>query len=277
MNTILVPIDFSETARNAARYALSLAKQLGTKKIVLYNAYQTPVIGDSMAPSIAMIDMESIQKISEEGLRKQKTELEEQNDAGIEIEALNAFNFLIDGIEAVCERSTIDLIVIGITGASGLEEALVGSNTISLAKRTTVPLIVVPANAVYKPIQQVLLACDFKKVIETTPIDAIRNIIGDTKAKLHVVHVNHQGDKYSSETEHEIKMLDSLLQGLNPEYAFVENNDFTEAINKYVTDNNIDLIITIPKKHGLFEGLFKKSHAKMLAFHSHVPLMSVHE
>jgi nucleotide-binding universal stress UspA family protein len=277
MNSILVPSDFSGTARNAARYALSLAKQMGTKKILLYNAYQTPVIGDSMAPSLAMIDMESIQKISEEGLRSQKAELEQLNDIGIEIETLNAFNFLIDGIEAICENSKIDLIVVGITGASALEEALVGSNTVALAKRTTVPLIVVPANAVYQPIQKVLLACDFKKVIETTPIDAIRNIIGETKAKLHVVHVNHQGDKYSSETEHEIKMLDSLLQGLNPEYAFVENNDFTEAINKYVEDNSIDLIITIPKKHGLFEGLFKKSHAKMLAFHSHVPLMSVHE
>jgi hypothetical protein len=39
----------------------------------------------------------------------------------------------------------------------------------------------------------------------------------------------------------------------------------------------VDLIITIPKKMGWFDSLFRRSHTKMLAFHSHVPLMVVHE
>ena len=277
MHTILIPTDFSATAKNAALYALALANQLGAKKIVLYNAYQTPVIGDAMAPSIAIIDMESIQDFSQTGLRLQQTELQLLNTNNIEIDILHVFDFLVDGIEQVCKDVAADLIVMGITGASGFEEALIGSNTIAVAKHTTVPLIIVPHDAVYKPIKNVLLACDFKKIIETTPINIIRSIINSSGANLFVLHVNHQGDKYSSETEHEIKMLNSLLQGLNPKYDFVENNDFTEAINSYATNKDVDLIITIPKKHGLFEGLFKKSHVKMLAFHSHLPLLTIHE
>ena len=41
--------------------------------------------------------------------------------------------------------------------------------------------------------------------------------------------------------------------------------------------NNLDLVITIPKKHKLLEGLFKKSSTKQLVFDSHVPVMCVHE
>ena len=69
----------------------------------------------------------------------------------------------------------------------------------------------------------------------------------------------------------------TLFEGFKPEYHFAEDTDFTECINEFVAAKSIDLIITIPKKHGLIDSLFKRSHTKMLAFHSHVPLLVIHD
>jgi nucleotide-binding universal stress UspA family protein len=50
-----------------------------------------------------------------------------------------------------------------------------------------------------------------------------------------------------------------------------------EGINEFAEKNNIDLLITIPKKHGLFDNLFKHSSTKELITQSHVPVMCVHD
>ena len=95
------------------------------------------------------------------------------------------------------------------------------------------------------------------------------------KAKLFVLHVNDGEDEAGKDDE--MKILSGLLQGYNPEYFFVNNASFIDGINDFVDSKNVDLIVTIPKKHGWFDSLFTKSHTKILAFHSHVPLMVIHD
>jgi nucleotide-binding universal stress UspA family protein len=163
----------------------------------------------------------------------------------------------------------------GITGGSKVEEALMGSNTISVAKHVTIPVFIIPKGAQYKPIRQVVLACDFRKVVDTMPVTAIKNILDGTKANLHILNVSEKPTKPNEEFES--LLLQTLFEGYQPEYHFIHDTHFAEAINHFADTNAIDLIITIPKKHGLFEGLFRKSHTKSLAFHSHVPLMVIHE
>lgn len=277
MDTILIPTDYSDTSKNSALYALKLAQQLGIRKMVLYNAYQQPITADPAMTAVEFYNLEDFRNISEEGMRNFVSDLKASN-GDVEFETICDFNILSNGIEDMCKNNpSIGLIVMGITGGGKLEEVLIGSNTIHVAKHTTVPLIIVPADAAYKPIRQVVLACDFKHVVETTPVAPIKQILNATKAKLHVLNIDHNNKEYDAETPFESLKLDSLLDDCHPEYHFIDNTDFTEGMNEFVQQNNIDLIVTIPKKHGLFEGLFKRSHTKMLAYHTHIPLMVIHE
>lgn len=278
MNTILIPTDFSETAKNATRYAVKLAESLDIKKLILYNAYQKPVSGDPMMDAVELYDIQSFKEISEEGLRNFKHEVEAFCLPGIEIITISEFNLLSSGVNEVCRDNNVDLIVMGITGSgSGLEERLIGSNTIHIAKHTTIPVIIIPAEAAFKPVNRIVLACDFKKVVETTPVDALKSILNATKAHLFVLHVDETGKSPSQESTFESLLLDTLLQGYNPEYHFVNNPDIVDGINQFAVEKQVDLIVTIPKKHGLFESLFHRSNTKKLAFHTDIPLMVVHE
>ncbi|MEX6686098.1 universal stress protein [Danxiaibacter flavus] len=278
MKTILVPTDFSDVARNASEYAVQLANQIGATKLIFYNAYQVPVVVDAMVAPVELIGVDEIRKSSEENIQNFIEGLKERTNSGtLVFEAMSEFNLLSENIDDICKELNVDLIVMGVTGGGKAKEVLIGSTTISVAKNTNVPVVIVPAEATYTPIKQIVLACDFKKVVETTPIEPIKLLLDTTKAKLLVLNIDHEQKKFTADTPFESLMLDTLLQGYNPEYYFVDNPDFTEGINNFVLEKHADIIITIPKKHGLFDSLFRRSHTKMLAFHSHVPLMVIHE
>jgi nucleotide-binding universal stress UspA family protein len=277
MNTILVPTDFSPAARNAAMYAISFAKQLKCKKIILYNAYQTPLVTDANMAIIDAVDIDELKKASEENLRAFQITLKAYCDTDIQLESLSEYGTLTLDINDVCKSTNADLIVMGVTGTGKIAESLIGSFAIDVSRKATVPVIVVPPEAAFSDIKEVMLACDFSKVVETTPVAPIKKILDETKAKLFVINIDHKNKNFTAETPFESLMLDTLLQGYNPEYHFIDDTDFVHAINKFALEKQVDLIITIPKKMGWFDALFHKSHTKTLAYHSHVPLMVVHE
>lgn len=277
MKTILVPTDFSDTAKNAADYAVALAGEIDATKIILYNAYQAPVSADPSMPAVQLFDMDVLKKSSEDGLKNFARELQSRCGDKLVVETRSEFQLLTSGIENLCKKESIDLVVMGITGGSKVEEVLIGSNTISVAKHVHVPVIIVPHHAKYTSIKEVVLACDFKQVKETTPVAPIRQLLDLTKSKFFVLNIDDNNKNFTPDTPHENVVLHALFEGYNPQYHFINDKHFTEAINQFVDANEVDLIITIPKKHGWFEGLFKRSHTRQLAYHSHVPLMVIHE
>jgi len=276
MKTILVPIDFSATATNASNYALALAREYGIKRIVLYNAYQAPVSVDPMVPTVQLLDIDLMKKSSQEGLNQAKAALELLNSGSIQIDTFTEYNILTGGINELCAAVSADLVVIGITGGGAVTETLIGSNAVSVSQHSKLTVIIVPPNSVFEKINKLVLACDFEQVEETTPMKPLTQLLEITRAELHVLHVNTPS-KHVIDHSFENMILDRLLKDFSPTYHFIENESFTAGINLFSEKNKIDLIITIPKKHGFFDSLFKKSHTKKLAFHSHLPIMVMHD
>jgi nucleotide-binding universal stress UspA family protein len=278
MKTILVPTDFSETAKNASLYAIDLAKQVKAKKIILYNTYQAPVsVGpDPMVPVLEVFDLDTVKKANEENLQLLKFKFLAFCDKDIVIDTLCEFNMLAQGVEEICGRMDIDLIVMGITGGGAVEETVFGSNTVKVARTIKVPVIIVPAKANYTSVDKIALVTDFEKVNTSIPVEPIKKILQSTGAELNILHVEKSGN-YNKDNAFESVEMDKLFTGFEPKYHFIHNQDFADAINDFVFEQQIDLVIIVPKKHGLFETIFKKSHTKHLAFHSNIPLMVVHE
>ncbi|TDH19784.1 hypothetical protein EXU57_22250 [Segetibacter sp. 3557_3] len=270
MNTILVPTDFSETARNASRYAFEFARHVSATKIVLYNAYQAPYAGDPTLPVVQLFDFEEVKKSSTERLESFRRELLPVAPEGLAVETRSTFAILAGNIEETCEETAADLILMGITGGSGLD-VLIGSNTLSVAEQSKVPVIIVPSNAVYRPIQKLLLVLDNNKVAHSGPVKWIKKMIDETGARLQVLNIDH------SRNTPDNGVLREALSDYDPEYHHVDYNSFWEATNNFAGKQQVDMIIVIQKKHGFFDNIFRHNHTKELAFHTHVPLMCISE
>jgi nucleotide-binding universal stress UspA family protein len=277
MKTIIVPTDFSETSYNAARYALGLARQMSTARVVLYHAYELIVPIPDVPTSVPMVNPDELRSASLEGLEKMKRELVSLLPENTALEYRAENHLLPSNIDEVARQEQADLVVMGITGGSQLEEILVGSNTIDVVKHTTCPVIIVPASARFSPIRKIVFACDFRKVVETTPIQPLKRLLSVFKPELHVLNIDHESKHFTSDTPYETLMLDTLLEGYDPQFHFIDHTNVVQGIMDFAAKQQADLILIIPKKHGLFDHIFKRSRTTQLAFHTHIPLLAIHE
>jgi nucleotide-binding universal stress UspA family protein len=277
MQTILVPVDFSATSYNAAQYAIKLSTQLQVDNIVLYNAYEMPVMANGGLTAPIIIDLEEIETNSTKALEIMQQKLvAENNNSTIKISTLNNYNTVVNGIKAAAKTLQAQLIIMGITGGSSLEQSLIGSNTIDVAKEANIPLIIVPPKAEFTIIKNTYLACSLQNMNDSIPFQGIHQFLNQSKSNFGIVHIEKDTNKTVSDSDFSNSTLDKLFSSFNVKHHIMYNEEFVEGINQFTDSNQVDLLIIIPKKHGFFDRLFNKSHTKMLAFHSHVPLMVIH-
>ncbi len=109
-------------------------------------------------PVMQMLDIDTLKKISDDGMKLFKLSLQIQNTNNVEIEEINEFAVLPNSIGEICNRTGADLIIMGITEASKFEEVLIGSTSISVVKNTKVPVIIIPPNAKCHKIERMISA-----------------------------------------------------------------------------------------------------------------------
>ena len=196
MKRIIVPIDFSEPAKNAARYAVQLAASVPGTSIILYNLTDKIALGSDSSPLTE--DKNDRFIVLQAALNNLKIELSELSDVTVEL-AVEEGSSLTDCLERYVRHHGIDLIIMGITGATRLEQIFMGSNALNVVNVGTCPVIIIPPNAVYKPIKRVLFACDFKNVSTTIPLSPVKSILNIFKPTLLVVNVD---------TDHYVEVTD---------------------------------------------------------------------
>jgi nucleotide-binding universal stress UspA family protein len=170
----------------------------------------------------------------------------------------------------------MDFIVMGTTGSTRLGEMLMGGNTLNIVKRRIVPVIIVPPDAVSVSAKNVLLLTDFKDTDFTVPLASVKTVLNLFKPSLHIVNVDHEHyvqitDAYKAEKN----KLEASLGEYNPEFYFIRLFDFMDAINQFVADNAIDLILMFPRRHSFLSNVFKTTNTVKLAYHSHVPIVAI--
>ncbi len=275
MKTIIIPTDFSPSATCAMNYGVDMAKTIGAS-VLLFHVYNVPaVVAD--VPVLA-ISTEKTRTDAEEGLAMLKEKLEHITSHQVKIDTEAVLGDVQQALDDVCNRVKPFAVVMGSCGTTGLERVFFGSTTVSAVRHLISPVIAVPIGTEYGTgVEKIGFACDFRDVVETTPADEIKGLVKEFNAELHVLNVDQSSGQPTQDTTKQIGLLKKMLEELKPIYHFIENKDVEEGINHFAETNNLDLIMIIPKKHTLLDNLFKVSSAKKLVFHSHIPVMCVHE
>lgn len=261
MQTVIVPVDFSETSLNAARYAVQLLTGHNGVNMILHHVYNKPVHA-----------AESVQQ-----LEKLKTDL--LNTGTVKITTLSEEGSdVIAELEKLARHQQADLIIMGITGRSAIGQTFIGSNTLKMVQQKVCPVLIVPANATYHDVKNVLLTSDFKNVQSTTPSVPIKKILKTFRPSFHIMNVDSEHYvALTEEYQEERSRLKEMFSDFNPEFYFLGLPDVDEAINQFAHDKKIDFIIVIHKEQTLLSKLFVKSHTKQLAYHSSIPVLALHE
>jgi len=274
MRKFIIPIDFSDTAKNAARFAVRMANDIPDCELILFHTFDKVVAGSDGTPISS--DPQARMAISMAALENLRSSL--PDSTGNDIRCIAMEGPFLNCLDKIVALEKAEMVIMGINGATRLEQVMIGSSTLGAVNQVSCPVMIVPPSASYKKIRTVIYASDMKNVASTTPINSFRQVLNTFHPKLFVVNVDTEHYvEITEEYQHEKAKLNELLTGFDPDYAFIRLFDFADAINNFATDRNADLIITVPRKHSFLGNLFTTSHTKKLAYHSHIPVLAIHE
>ncbi len=274
MKTIIVPVDFSEAASNAAEFAGQFASFYGAT-VWLYHAYQIPIALSEFAYPV--VDIAEMQKAAEHELEILKENTLSKLSHAINIHIRTEMNVLHLGLNNLCDELKPDLVVMGLSGKNALTRLIVGSNTIKAINELNYPLLVIPKMASFIPIKKIGFACDYLTVQKNTPVQLLKKFVADFHAELHVMNIQDNGTNPDPLKEKEGFIMNHLLKEVKATFHSIEAGEITEGVNWFIKHSKLDLLVVIPRKHHLLEKLFRRSHTKELIYHTHIPVLCIHE
>ena len=141
---ILVPIDFSDCSMKGLEYAKTLARQFGSKLVLLNSvALQYFITSDEYA----RYDFPLLMQQAENASRAQMRDLLAQTDwDGIEVESSLQIGHAGQQICARTIEHHADLIVTSTHGTTGFKHILVGSTAEYVVRHASCPVLVVPSH-----------------------------------------------------------------------------------------------------------------------------------
>lgn len=275
MPTVIVCTNFSETSRNALAYACSLISSQENKEafsILLLNVYTIPA--NYSGDGIALVTINNALDYAEEDLHEELEWVHEEY-AGLNVIGKVTTGRLLDGLRDEIDEMNASLVIIGTGGHYG-ELWSWDADILNALRDLTVPVLTIPPDVTFRPLQDVAFACNLKNINPNTPFDRLKSIIELTKAKLHIVYVtSHEIKPGSKEAENEA-IVHAKLKDIEPVYHILLESQVVGAIGRFVEDKKIQLLLVMPMRHGIWENLFYKSHTKELARLNRLPIMALH-
>ena len=187
MKKILVPTDFSPVAAQATRFAIELAKAAGGS-LHLLHVIELPVMHDTTLMPTLSFEQEYLEDATKLATKK----------FGQIVRTARGESFMTFSVEFgptsmaimdVLRKRKSDLIVMGTSGASGLKEYFIGSNTEKIVRLSPVPVWTVPGHLSLKDIRNIVIPTSLygEQEAVVAQAKALQKII---KARIHVLYIN---------------------------------------------------------------------------------------
>lgn len=158
MNTILVPVDFSEHSEHAMEVAAQLARKTDAEILAVHMLPIADAVltkDDSQNFLQAKFYMELARKRFSDFLNRPYLE-------GIKVTETVKNHKVFHEIGNLAQEEGADLIVMGSHGTSGISEIFVGSNTEKVVRTSTVPVLVIKKRRKEFNLEKAVFAFDFK-------------------------------------------------------------------------------------------------------------------
>jgi|GEM_PF-3576087 len=275
MQKVLAPTDFSEPSVNAVTWAADLACVSGAELYVLHVS-PLPASYSEIPPPASLI--QDIGSKAEQRMRELKEMLLQHTHDSIRIHTQISQGDILLGIESLADKITPFAIVMGPEREGPLQRLLAGSHTLAAAKQSRYPIIVVPENCHFSKLKRIGLGVELSEVIETIPVDFIRQLQQQFHASLYVLHINIvAGAMLAGKRKEEAGWLVELLEDLEPQYHYLYQENVEEGLCRYAEKYQLDILIVFPHRRNSITKLFFQGHTHDLALHSPIPILFFHD
>jgi nucleotide-binding universal stress UspA family protein len=278
MKKILVPTDFSKPAKLATEVAIAIAKKVKAQVVLLhileqptsksFNVTGEAISGDSWEDKL--FTMKLIEKAKNEFAKI----IQETENEGVKVVGHLRLGNPFHGMRTMITELNVDLVVMGTSGRTQLEEMLVGSNTEKVVRHAHCPVLTIHE----KP-----SSTDFKNIVYATSMsedeksfsDVIKNIQEIYNATIHLVRINTPMN-FRPDTEVKMIMGNFAKKLRLKNYTLNVFNDLSEeeGIIHFAGSLNADLIGMATHGRTGFAHVLAGSVAEDVVTHSKRPVLT---
>lgn len=278
MGNILIPTDFSPNAWNAVAYALQFFKDENCKFYFLHTYTPAFYRLDYMmgGPEFSAIPDYEVD-ISVEGLEKTVQDVKKQfPNKKHSYETVSAFNTLTDEINAFSKRKHIDMVVMGTQGATGAQKLFLGSSTVFVIRKATVPVLVVPKNCKFADVKKILFPTDYWPQYKKEEVQTIIDMAKMHNAEITLLHFKEGYGLTKGQLANK-SVLEDELQSVPHQEVELAGKAKPDAILDYIEEQHINLLTMMNRGHSFFDGILIKQNIDQIGFHVHIPFLVVRD
>jgi nucleotide-binding universal stress UspA family protein len=276
---LVIGINFSECAFNAAKYVLTVLKPFhGEARLVfcLSDFVAVTDLAEELGDLASEAQGQSMSQLYHKKLAEKQVELNKIKGPGFSIETVVRHGYPEDELQKEVAEFGADLLVVGLSGNVGTLAELLGSKTSDIIKKASVPVLSVPLAAPYKnaELAKVMYITDFRKA-EFSSLHQLIGFLPSASTQVHCLHYCHvkpdewddkrlaQLQEYCDQTYRNQKVICEMLVGEN----------LVGDISTFVNNKGIQLIAMTHKHRRLITQWLHPDVAQKLLLHANVPFM----
>lgn len=276
MKHIIVPTDFSENAYKAAKFAMSMAADLEAR-FSLIHAYQCFRSG-FQSDKTNLDDEARAKEEAEKGMAKFIQKLQD-NGYPVPVKGKCIEGTLLSVINKIKNDKSNTVVVMGTTGATGIKYHLIGSNTLYIAKKTSLPLLTVPVGTEHFQVKKVAVFTDYKEEDKKNMANLLA-FFGNSKMSYTLFHIHEKDTTPSTEDHEKLEKWAGELKEIcgieDLSYELVEGKENATLVNEISEREDIDLLTLTMVEQNFWDRLFEKSLAKAIILQSTTPVFIQH-
>ncbi len=274
---ILIPIDFSETSLLAIEHAGFTAQLYKADLILLHVVEKYWEKFSIITPEIEVKVPEDFMLSIEKKLEELATDI--RTKYGVKSECITSNGNIFSEIISLSKEKSIDLVVMGTHGASGIAEFFVGSNTYKVVTQAVCPVLSVQGTTSKFGYKNILLPIDDS----THSRQKVNHAIVLAKHFASKIHVLGLPDSDLDEVE--MKVFDVKLTqiqeyahkcGVLCDKAVAKGSNQAKVTLDYANNNGMDLIVIMTDQVESITGRLIGTYAQQVVNHSKIPVMSIH-
>lgn len=271
MKKILIPTDFSKYADEAVEVGAQIAKENDCEIILIHMLELPGQMNDAVTGATSIPEIMLFKRKAEETLKNIKNR---PYLSGIKITEVVRLDGAYQGIINYIKQNSMDLIIMGSHGATGINEIIIGSNTEKVVRQSETPVLVIKNKTNGFDVQNIVFASDFSKEIKK-PFQKVLDFNKLFKSNLKLVMICTPNSFKSTTAARKI-VTDFVADFDMPEYTFEIHNEsnIEKGIINYAEEKKADLIALCTHGRTGLSHFFTGSISEDLVNHATKPILT---
>lgn len=190
------------------------------------------------------------------------------------------FGNMVTEMERLLVKEKVDMVVLNIPEYEQITSEFRGVALQKLLEKIEIPVLTVPGDHGYSPIEKIAYATDLRRVKSSADmLTLVEDLVQRFHSKLHFVHVSKSGKLTDVQDKLTLRLMESKTR-LQPEkfcFEVVKSDHPLKAMSEFVKKREIDLVIVIRQTRNFFEAMFHESFSNQISLYSKEPVLILND